>query len=175
MRGADRSKFPRCLLQTELGFQCQAHVILHALRVNLSINSRIYRLSLCHRGTSWAGLPFPGVYTRYALFCNINSMSRLYSFTNSYDYGASIRENRALSAKFDELKRQGLFLRSSPEFRKTDWIGDSSTGGVSVNESAAFVTFLRNPDSSTGFYIARQKDSTSTYVQLCPVLFHDRF
>ncbi|KAI0790298.1 glycoside hydrolase superfamily [Irpex lacteus] len=29
---------------------------------------------------------------------------------------------RALGAKFDELKRQGLFLRSSPEFRKTDFI-----------------------------------------------------
>jgi hypothetical protein len=67
-----------------------------------------------------------------------------------------------LSPKFDELKRQGLFLRSSPEFRKTDWIGDSSTGGVFVNGSDAFVTFLRNPDSGAGFYIARQNDSTST-------------
>lgn len=91
--------------------------------------------------------------------------------STSYDYGASIRENRMLSAKFDELKRQGLFLRSSPEFRKTDWIGDSSTGGVSVNSSGAFVTFLRNPDSGTGFYIARQNDSTSTYVKLLYLFF----
>lgn len=83
----------------------------------------------------------------------------------SYDYGAAIRENRTLSPKFDELKRQGLFLRSSPEFRKTDWIGDSSTGGVLVNGTTAFVTFLHNPDSHTGFYIARQKNSTSTYVK----------
>ena len=58
----------------------------------------------------------------------------------------------------------GLFLRSSPEFRKTDWIGDSSTGisGVTVNTSAAFVTLLKNPDTGAGFYVLRQNDSTST-------------
>ncbi|KAF8523825.1 glycoside hydrolase superfamily [Gautieria morchelliformis] len=110
---------------------------------NWASNAKLMSFYMLYGGTSWGGLPFPGVYT-------------------SYDYGASIRENRALSDKFDELKRQGLFLRSSPEFRKTDWIGDSSTGGVSVNGSGAFVTFLRNPDSGAGFYIARQNDSTST-------------
>lgn len=67
-----------------------------------------------------------------------------------------------LSPKYDELKRQGLFLRSSPGFYKTDWIGDTSTGDVAVDNTAAFVTLLRNPDSGTGFYIARQNDSTST-------------
>ena len=86
----------------------------------------------------------------------------------SYDYGGSIRESRALSPKFTELKFQGLFLRSSPEFRKTDWIGDSSTGipGVTVESvgsgGSAFVTLLRNPDTGAGFVIARQSDSTST-------------
>lgn len=81
----------------------------------------------------------------------------------SYDYGASIRENRALSDKYDELKRQGLFLRSSPEFYKTDWVGDTSTGmpGVTVNGSEAYVTWLRNPDTGSGFYIARQSNSSS--------------
>lgn len=83
---------------------------------------------------------------------------------DSYDYGASIRETRALSDKYDELKRQALFIRSSPEFRKTDWIGDSSTGipNVSLNGSSAFLTLLKNPDSGTQFIIARQSDSTST-------------
>ena len=83
---------------------------------------------------------------------------------NSYDYGAAIREPRALSPKFDELKRQALFIRSSPAFKKTDWIGDSSTGipGVTVNGSSAFVTLLKNPDTGTGFIIARQQNSTST-------------
>ena len=81
----------------------------------------------------------------------------------SYDYGASIRETRALSAKFDEVKRQGLFLRSSPSFRKTDWVGDLSTGipGVAVGGSGAFVTLLHNPDTSTQFFVARQNDATS--------------
>ena len=83
---------------------------------------------------------------------------------DSYDYGSSIRENRALSPKFDEIKRQGLFLRSSPEFHKTDWIGDSSTGipGVNVSNNAAFATLLKNPDTGAGFIITRQTDSTST-------------
>ena len=86
---------------------------------------------------------------------------------HSYDYGAAIRETRALTDKFDELKRQGLFLRSSPEFRKTDWIGDTSTGipDVTLNNSAAFLTLLKNPDTGAQFFIARQADSTSTYVR----------
>lgn len=86
------------------------------------------------------------------------------SSLDSYDYGAAIRESRALSPKFDELKRQSLFLRSSPEFRKTDWIGDTSTGipGVTVNGSAAYVTLLKNPDTKTSFFIVRQSNSSST-------------
>ena len=71
------------------------------------LNNHLADMILSLSGTNWGGIAEPGVYT-------------------SYDYGASIRENRALSPKFDELKRQGLFLRSSPEFRKTDWIGNSS-------------------------------------------------
>ena len=86
----------------------------------------------------------------------------------SYDYGSSIRENRALTDKFDEVKRQGLFIRSSPQFLKTDWMGNSSVGipGVTLDGSAAFVTSLRNPDSGTWFHVARQGDSTSTCVSL---------
>jgi len=75
-----------------------------------------------------------------------------------------ITESRELTTKYDELKRQAMFLRSSPEFYKTDWIADTSTGlGVSTNP-AAFITLLKNPDTNTAFYIARQADSTSTSV-----------
>lgn len=86
----------------------------------------------------------------------------------SYDYGGAIRESRLLTSKYDELKRQGLFLRSSPEFLKTDWIGDTNTTipGVTLQGSEAYITLLRNPDTGTGFIIARQNDSTSTYVGL---------
>ncbi|KAI0352572.1 hypothetical protein OH77DRAFT_1428259 [Trametes cingulata] len=112
---------------------------------NWASNVKLISYYMLYGGTSWGGFPFPGVYT-------------------SYDYGSSIRETRALSAKYDEVKRQGLFLRSSPAFRKTDWVGDSAGGipGVNVSNSAAFATFLRNPDTGTGFFIVRQTDSTST-------------
>lgn len=82
----------------------------------------------------------------------------------SYDYGSPIRETRILTDKYDEFKRQNLFIRSSPEFLKTDWIGESSTGipGVTLSNSAAYGTLLTNPDSGTNFLIVRQNDSTST-------------
>ncbi|KAF7789942.1 hypothetical protein EIP86_000890 [Pleurotus ostreatoroseus] len=112
---------------------------------NWASNVKLLSYYMLYGGTNWGGIAFPGVYT-------------------SYDYGASIRENRALSPKFDELKRQGLFLRSTPSFRKTDWIGDSSTGipGVSADNSEAFVTLLRNPDTDTGFYLVRHANSSAT-------------
>ncbi|KAK0448411.1 glycoside hydrolase family 35 protein [Desarmillaria tabescens] len=74
----------------------------------------------------------------------------LYGFVyTSYDYGAS-------------LKRQGLFVRSSPEFYKTDWIADSSTGLSILSSDTVFATYLLNPDTQSGFYIVRHNDSTST-------------
>ncbi|KAG2126958.1 beta-galactosidase, domain 2-domain-containing protein [Suillus clintonianus] len=57
-----------------------------------------------------------------------------------------------------------LFLRSPPDFYKTDWVGDSTGRIVSVSNPAAFVTLLRNPDSAASFYIARQENSTTTDV-----------
>ncbi|TFK90360.1 glycoside hydrolase family 35 protein [Polyporus arcularius HHB13444] len=112
---------------------------------NWAANAKLVSYYMFYGGTSWGGFPFPGVYT-------------------SYDYGSSIRETRALTDKFDEVKRQGLFLRSSPQFLKTDWMGNSSLGipGVTLNGSSAFVTSLRNPDSGTWFHVTRQSDSSST-------------
>ncbi|KAF8074062.1 glycoside hydrolase family 35 protein [Lyophyllum atratum] len=106
-------------------------------------NAKLINYYMLYGGTSWGAIPFHGVYT-------------------SYDYGASIAESRELTTKFDELKRQGLFLRSSPEFYKTDWVADSSTGLAVSSSSAAFVTLLRNPDSKAAFYVVRQTNSTST-------------
>ncbi|KAH9831459.1 glycoside hydrolase superfamily [Rhodofomes roseus] len=111
---------------------------------NWAANVKLISFYMIYGGTSWGGLPYPGVYT-------------------SYDYGSPIRENRALSDKYDELKRQGLFLRSSPEFYKTDWVGDTDTTmpGVTVNGTEVYVTYLRNPDTGSGFFIARQANSSS--------------
>ncbi|KAL0580562.1 hypothetical protein V5O48_001474 [Marasmius crinis-equi] len=112
-------------------------------------NAKLINYYMTYGGTSWGAIPFHGVYT-------------------SYDYGAAITESRMLTTKFSALKRQGIFLRSSPEFYKTDWIGDTSSGltdgaVISVNDTAlAYLTLLRNPDTRAGFWIVRQNDSTST-------------
>ncbi|GJF00021.1 glycoside hydrolase family 35 protein [Phanerochaete sordida] len=111
---------------------------------NWASNVKMISYYMLYGGTNWGGIAAPVVYT-------------------SYDYGSALRENRALSPKFDELKRQGLFLRSSPEFRKTDWVGDSSSGvAVASTSNASFATLLRNPDTGAQFVIVRQADSTST-------------
>ncbi|EKM56203.1 glycoside hydrolase family 35 protein [Phanerochaete carnosa HHB-10118-sp] len=111
---------------------------------NWASNVKMTSYYMFYGGTNWGGIAAPVVYS-------------------SYDYGGSLRENRALPPKFDELKRQGLFLRSSPEFRKTDWIGDSSTGVlVTSTNDAIFVALLRNIDTGAQFVIVRQANSTST-------------
>ncbi|KAJ7810575.1 galactose-binding domain-like protein [Mycena leptocephala] len=90
---------------------------------------------MLYGGTSWGAIPFQCVYS-------------------SYDYGASISESRALTTKFDELKLQGIFLRSSPEFYKTNVIADSSTGLAATSNPAAFATaittFKLNITTSSG-------------------------
>lgn len=54
-------------------------------------------------------------------------------------------------------------MRSSPEFYKTDYIGNTSTGAVTTDSAAVFGVLLKNPDTNASFYIVRQNDSTSTY------------
>ncbi|KAI6156505.1 glycoside hydrolase family 35 protein [Pisolithus thermaeus] len=83
-------------------------------------------------------------------------------FCASYDYGGAIAENRQLTTKYLELKRQGLFLRSSPEFYKTDHIGDTTISALAATGSFVHITILRNPDTGASFYIVRHNDSTST-------------
>ena len=68
--------------------------------------------------------------------------------------------------KYDEMKRQALFLRSSPQFRKTDWVGDTLAGpssipGITISSNDTFATYLRNPDAGTGFLVARHADSSA--------------
>jgi hypothetical protein len=81
----------------------------------------------------------------------------------SYDYGSAITETRQLTHKYAELKRQGLFLRSSPDFYKTEWVGNSSkaSGVVDVSNPDAFAVHLRNPDTRASFYVVRQTNSSS--------------
>ncbi|TFK52650.1 glycoside hydrolase family 35 protein [Heliocybe sulcata] len=129
--------YEACRVLTGANFE---NVFYHTLWAS---NAKLLSFYMVYGGTSWGALPFHGVYT-------------------SYDYGSSIAENRTLTDKYTELKRQGLFLRSSPEFYKTDWLGNTSTSAVTVSNPAAFAVHLRNPDTGAGFYIARQTNSTST-------------
>jgi hypothetical protein len=94
------------------------------------------------------------------------STNSAYTSPASYDYGAPISETRELTSKYPELKRQGLFLRSSPEFYKTNWMGNNTGDAVRVSDARALVVWLRNPDTSANFYIVRQNDSTSLLVLL---------
>lgn len=92
-------------------------------------------------------------------------MLTIYQPQTSYDYGAAIAENRWITSKYQELKRQGLFLRSAKDFITTDVIGNSTDSSVvSVSNSDVYVTYLKNPSTGAGFYIARHTDSTSKYV-----------
>ncbi|KAI5120764.1 hypothetical protein M0805_004727 [Coniferiporia weirii] len=135
--GPSAPGYPACQELTGADFEDVFYKALWAANVKLVNYYMIFG------GTSWGAIPFHGVYT-------------------SYDYGSSITESRLLTPKFSELKRQGLFLRSSPDFYKTNWVGNSSSSAVNVSNSNAFVVFLSNPDTGAGFYIARQSDSTTT-------------
>jgi beta-galactosidase GanA len=93
---------------------------------------------MAYGGTSWGWLPGPGNFT-------------------SYDYGAAITEDRQLTSKYDEFKRQGYFLRATmPVVAKTH----PATAPASSN--SAIQTAARvNPDTGTQFVLIRHAVSTS--------------
>ncbi|KAI0326223.1 hypothetical protein GY45DRAFT_1382198 [Cubamyces sp. BRFM 1775] len=119
---------------------------------NWAANAKMHSVYMFYGGTSWGGITYPGAYM-------------------SYDYAGAIKETRVLWEKYDEMKRQAMFIRSSPSFRKTDWIGNTNQSdpqtlynGVSLSGkdgNKTFATYLRNPDTGTGFVIARQLNGTS--------------
>ncbi|TEB20124.1 glycoside hydrolase family 35 protein [Coprinellus micaceus] len=135
--GPDAPGYDSCRILTGPEFESVFYLHLWAT------NAKLINYYMFYGGTSWGGIPYPGVYT-------------------SYDYGASasITESRELTTKYDELKRQGLFIRSSPEFYKTEWIGDSSTGLLTSSNPDVYVTTLKNADTPASFYIVRHRDST---------------
>ncbi|HEX6472978.1 MAG TPA: beta-galactosidase [Streptosporangiaceae bacterium] len=90
-------------------------------------------------GTNWGWLAQPNdVYT-------------------SYDYGAAITENRQLTAKYDEFKRQSLFLRAVAPLTKTD----AAAGPASDNPAIATAARV-NPDTGTQFVLVRHTDRAAT-------------
>ncbi|EIN12800.1 glycoside hydrolase family 35 protein [Punctularia strigosozonata HHB-11173 SS5] len=134
--GPEAPGYEACRKLTNSDFES---VFYHSL---WAANAKLINYYMVYGGTSWGALPFPGVYT-------------------SYDYGAAIAEDRHLTEKYAELKRQGLFLRSSPEFYKTEWVGNSTDGAVAITDPAVFAVLLRNPDTNTKFYFLRHSNSSS--------------
>ncbi|KAK0504453.1 glycoside hydrolase family 35 protein [Armillaria luteobubalina] len=109
-------------------------------------NAKLINYYMLYGGTSWGAIPFPGVFV---------------PVYTSYDYGSAISEDRTLTSKFDELKLESFFIRSSPGFYKTDRVADTSTGLDISTSPDVFVTLLVNPDTNAGFYVARHNDSSS--------------
>ncbi|KAF5328925.1 hypothetical protein D9758_016826 [Tetrapyrgos nigripes] len=102
---------------------------------------------MAYGGTSWGFFAFPGVYT-------------------SYDYGASIAEDRTLTRKWFELKNLGMFIRSVEDdlarVVNISQISDvtSPPPGYTTNPNL-FVTELRNPENEAGFYVIRHLRTSS--------------
>jgi beta-galactosidase GanA len=93
---------------------------------------------MAYGGTSWGWLPQPNdVYT-------------------SYDYGAAITENRQLTAKYDEFKRQGLFNTTVAPLTKTDPATAPASSNAAVHTEAR-----ANPDTGTQFVLVRHEDRTT--------------
>ncbi|KAJ7290717.1 glycoside hydrolase superfamily [Mycena rebaudengoi] len=101
---------------------------------------------MTYGGTSWGFFAFPGVYT-------------------SYDYGASIAEDRSLTPKWNELKNIGIFIRSvEHDLARNTIIGNSSA--AYTDNPGVFVTELRNLKNSAegvkpAFYVVRQTRTSS--------------
>ncbi|MCW2863941.1 MAG: beta-galactosidase [Actinoallomurus sp.] len=74
----------------------------------------------------------------------------------SYDYGAAITENRGLTAKYDEFKRQNYFLASVAPLTETD------PASAPVSGNAAVQTVARaNPRTRAEFVLVRHTDRAS--------------
>lgn len=115
---------------TNKNFTRVANLNLWAQRVT------ILSLYMVYGGTNWGNVAEPDVYT-------------------SYDYGASITENRQLTEKYQEQKFQGLFLRSFPEMvrsERVDYVG---------RENDLLIRQLHNEESGSRFYFIQHKNYSS--------------
>jgi beta-galactosidase len=108
-------------------------------RDNVAQRVTILGLYMFYGGTNWGWLAAPFVPT-------------------SYGYSAAIAENRAIGAKFYEIKSLALFTRSATDLTKTDLVGNST---LYTNNEAVTTIELRNPDTEAGFYAIRHTDPTS--------------
>ncbi|WP_253767216.1 beta-galactosidase [Goodfellowiella coeruleoviolacea] len=101
----------------------------------IASGATMYGYYMTYGGTSWGWLPQPNdVYT-------------------SYDYGAAITEQRQLTPKYDEFKRQGYFVTSVAPLAKTDPVTAPVPAAAGVHTEAR-----ANPDTRTQFLLVRHPD-----------------
>jgi beta-galactosidase GanA len=106
---------------------------------NIAGGATMQNFYMTYGGTSWGWLADPQqVYT-------------------SYDYGAAIKEDRELTAKYDEAKRLAYLTQSVSPLTKTDQVLPGSPDNPAVT-----LTARANPDDNTHFYVLRHRDGTAT-------------
>ncbi|HEX6468986.1 MAG TPA: beta-galactosidase [Streptosporangiaceae bacterium] len=106
---------------------------------NIAGGATLQNFYMTYGGTSWGWLADP---------------SQVYT---SYDYGAAIKEDRELTAKYDETKRLGYLTQSVAPLTKTDPIAAQAPTNAAVR-----VDGRANPDDNTHIYVVRHKDGTAT-------------
>ncbi|KAM3534629.1 hypothetical protein MY4038_002041 [Beauveria bassiana] len=117
---------------------------------NLAAGVNIFNIYMIFGGTNWGNLGHPNGYT-------------------SYDYGASIREDRYIDReKYSQMKLEAQFMRVSPSILEAT-PGDPSTGVYSENKDVTITPMLSNKTGN--FFVARhtdyqRRDSTSYTVKL---------
>ncbi|EGX95058.1 beta-galactosidase, putative [Cordyceps militaris CM01] len=107
---------------------------------NLAAGVNIFNIYMIFGGTNWGNLGHPNGYT-------------------SYDYGASIREDRYIGReKYSEMKLEAQFMRVSPSILQAT-PGNVTTGVYSDSKDIAITPMLSNKTGS--YFLARHADYQS--------------
>lgn len=81
---------------------------------------------------------------------------------SSYDYSSPVSENRAVGDKYYETKLLTMFTRVARDLAKTDRLGNSTA----YSDNQAITTAeLRNPDTTSAFYVTMHLDSPSSTLE----------
>ncbi|KAF2470813.1 uncharacterized protein BDR25DRAFT_261998 [Lindgomyces ingoldianus] len=106
------------------------------------ISQRVTAVSLymMYGGTNWGALAAPVTAT-------------------SYDYSAPISEDRFIGSKFYETKNLAMFTRVAKDLTETIRLGNSTSY---TNNVAVMASELRNPTTSSAFYVTIHSYSPSS-------------
>ncbi|KAJ7590547.1 glycoside hydrolase family 35 protein [Mycena floridula] len=116
-------------------------------KAQFAMSTTVFNLYMIFGGTNWGGISHPGGYS-------------------SYDYGASLTEDRTLREKYYELKLQANFRAVSPAFLTTRPMNNGAAQGSFTGNMALTTTqVLDVVGNQTGFYVVRQTDASSFAVQ----------